>query len=351
MRKIFLVSSLFAAAVVLSGCSLSSVAPLPIQVKMADATLIKSEDGGTTWNPKMKIDDKKTIAGIDVMSMAIKPDDPNTIYIGTEANGLFATKDGGETWTQVAFPNKVYGLAFDPQTPQIIYGSGINNGRGKIYKRLQEDQEWKEIYTEPADGTFISSLAIDKVNSQIIYAGTNEGVIIKSNDGGQTWTSLKKASGPVISIAFDAISDAHVFFGVFQVGILETKDSGKTIDDITKNIDSISSTTSVDTLVADPYLSGVIYVGTDKGILRRAADGTWSTLNIIESSKAFPIRVIAVSPQNSKEIMYSSAKAIYKSTDSGLTWATFQLETTKNISILRYDPTTPAKIYAGLRSF
>jgi hypothetical protein len=74
-------------------------------------------------------------------------------------------------------------------------------------------------------------------------------------------------------------------------------------------------------------------------------------VNIIESSKAFPVRAIAINPQNSKEIIYSSAKALYKSVDGGVTWATFQLDTTKEISVLLYDPTNAAKIYGGLRSF
>jgi photosystem II stability/assembly factor-like uncharacterized protein len=349
MRKILLAFSLVISAFILSGCSLGSLGSS--QISMTNATVIKSEDGGGTWNPKIKIDDKKTISGVNVLSMAINPSNPNIIYIGTESNGLFVTKNEGETWTQVAFADKAYGLAFDPQSPDIIYGSGVNNGRAKIYKRLQEGQEWKEIYTEPSDGTTISTIAIDKFNSQIVYAGTSAGVIIKSTDGGQTWASLKKADGPIINIAFDAASDAHVYFGVFQTGVLETKDGGTTIDDITKSVDTVGSADTLYTLVADPSLSGVVYIGTGKGVFRRAVDGSWSSLSIIESSKSFPIRAIAVNPRNSKELMYSSAKAIYKSTDGGSKWATFQLGTTKEISVIRYDTTNAAKIYAGLRSF
>ena len=349
MKKILLSLPLLAAAFLLSGCGSSSVEP--VKLLMNNATVIKSEDGGGTWNPKTRIDNKKTIAGINVLSMAINPSDSSTIYIGTESNGLFMTKDGGETWAQVSFANKVYGLAFDPQNPNTMYGSGVFNGRAKIYKRIQEDQEWKEIYTEPSDNTIISSLAISKFNSQIVYAGTSSGVIIKSTDGGQTWSSLKKADGPIISIAFDSANDSNVFFGVFQKGILETKDGGTNIDEATKGINLGWNISSLNTLISDPYLSGVVYAGTKNGIFRRSADGKWEELNIIESSKAFPIRAIAVNPLNSKEIIYSSAKAIYKSTDNGSSWSTFQLDTSKDISLLQYDSANTSKIYAGLRSF
>lgn len=359
MKKALLVLPILVAAIFLSGCGTSTTKtttttttkPTAAPSLMTTATVIRSDDGGTTWNQKIKVDDKKTIAGIDVLSMAINPNNPSIVYIGTEANGLFVTKDNGETWKQVAFANKVYGLVFDPQNPDIMYGSGIFEKRAKIYKRIQEDQEWKEIYTEPAEGTTISNLAIDKTNPRILYAGTSEGVIIKTTDGGSTWVNLKKAEGPVVSIAFDAVNSAHIFFGVFQKSVLETKDGGTTIEDVTKKIDPIKNTTTIYAVIADPYLPGVIYAGTENGIFRRSADETWNALNIIESSKVFPMRAISINPKNSQEIIYSSAKAIYKSVDGGVTWSTFQLDTAKEISTLRYDPIDSAKIYAGLRKF
>jgi photosystem II stability/assembly factor-like uncharacterized protein len=163
--------------------------------------------------------------------------------------------------------------------------------------------------------------------------------------------NLKKADGPIVGISFDSVNDSQVFFGFFQRGILETKDAGKNIDDVSKKIDPIAANFTLDSLVADPNLSGIIYAGTDKGIFKRNADETWSSLNIIESSKAFPIKVIAINPQNSKEILYSSAKAIYKSVDGGATWSTFQLDTAKEIGVIKYDNSNPATVYAGLRKY
>ena len=351
MKKILTILPILAATFLLSGCSFSNPVAKKVNDTIANTSFMRSDDGATSWNPKNRISDSKLISGIDVLSMAVNPVDPNIIYVGTPSSGLFMTKDAGETWAQVAFADKAYGLVFDSQNPNVMYGSGVFKGRAKIYKRMQEGEEWKEIYTEPADGTTISTIAIDKFNSQIIFAGTSEGVIIKSTDGGKTWVNLKKADGPITSIGFDNSSSAHIYFCVFQTGVLETRDGGKTIEDITKNIDPIGNTSTIYTLVADPYYPGVAYVGTASGIFRRAADGNWSTENIIESSKSFPIRSIAINPKNSKEIIYSSAKAIYKSIDSGAKWATYQLDTSKEISILKYNTADASKIYAGFRKF
>lgn len=353
IKKILILLPVILVTGFLSGCSFGGTL-LPSKNTMANATVIKSEDGGASWNSKIRIDDKKTIAGVDILSMAIHPNDPNIIYIGTMSSGLFVSKDAGENWAAVAYPDKAYGLVFDPINPDVMYGSGVFNGRAKIFKRPAEGQEWKEVYTEPADGTIISSLAISKFNPNVLYAGTNEGIIVKTTDGGQTWVNLKidaNLAGPITAIGFDAANDSHVFFAVFQVGVLETKDAGATIENITEKIDTVGRTTSVYSLVTDPYLGGVAYVGTEAGIFRRSGGDSWSAMNLIESSKAFAIRSIAINPRNSKEIMYSSAKAIYKSIDSGAKWSTFQLETAKEISVLKYDVVNPAKIYAGLRSF
>lgn len=348
IKKALMIPVIFAATLLLSGCSLSN--PISPKVNpMTKATFMKSEDGGASWNPKMKIDDKKTIAGVDVLSVAIHPIDKNIIYMGTAVNGLFVTKDAGETWVSAKFPEKIYGLIIDPINPDIMYGSCVLGGRAKIFKRLKEDQEWQEIYTEPENGTVISSMAIDNRNPLILYAGTDKGVIIKTTDGGKTWINLDKAAGPVIGIGFDAADDKHVFFGVFEKGVLETKNGGTSIENISKKLGN--SGINVFGLTTDPYLAGVVYVGTKKGIFRRSADESWKAMNLIASSELFPIRAITVNPKNSKEIMYSSAKAIYKSVDSGLTWSTFQLDTVKEISVLKYDSMEPNKIYTGLRNF
>ncbi|MEI8343647.1 MAG: hypothetical protein WCF93_01700 [Candidatus Moraniibacteriota bacterium] len=351
MKKIFSISLLILGAFLFSGCSLPSTSKSS-SGPLSNATVIKSIDGGIAWQSKIKIDDKKTIASVDVLSMAIDPVDSRIIYIGTQANGLFVSKDGAETWSQLQLAEKIYNVVFDPLDHNVMYATAVLNGRAKIFKRLKEGENWKEIYTEPADGTVITSLAINSVNSQVIFAGTTGGVIVKTTDGGLTWANIKKAAGPVAGIVFDSSNDWHLFFLVFQIGVLETKDGGKTIEDVTQKVDAEKHSTSFFSIANDQAVGGAIYVGTGSGIFEKIGNSDlWKPINIIESSKAFPIRAIAVNPLNPQEIMYSAAQAIYKSVDGGTTWATFQLDAAKDISVLRYDRSDPLKIYAGLRKY
>lgn len=352
MKKILLLSMLVGASVVLSGCSLATQQTKgPAPKIVPNATFIRTTDGGVGWESRIAIDEKKNIGSVNVLSMVVHPIDPNIVYLGTESDGIFVTKNNGDTWQHVPFADGVYGLVIDRQNPNIMYGSGVVNKRAKIYKREGEDQEWKEIYTEPAEGTVISSLAIDPANGQVLYAGTNEGVIIKSTNAGLTWQNMAKAEGPVTNIVMDSRNTSQVYFGVFQFGILRTRNAGGQVDNITKNIDKLNVRSSIYTIVADPYRSGLLYAGTDKGIIRSFNNGDdWESLNLIESSEKFPIRAIAINPVDSREIVYASAKALYMSKDTGNKWATFQLDTNKNVGVIKYNAFNPQIIYAGLRN-
>ena len=170
---------LITATLFLSGCSLTGSSSL------SSGSILKSSDGGQNWEAKVKSDDKKNIAGVNALSMAIDPQNSQTIYIGTKEDGIFITKDGAESWEKLNFPPaKVYGLAINRFNPQIIFVSGVWQGRGKVYKSENGGTDWKEIYTEPADGTVITALAASPFDGNILYAGTSEGAIFESSRAG-----------------------------------------------------------------------------------------------------------------------------------------------------------------------
>jgi photosystem II stability/assembly factor-like uncharacterized protein len=76
---------------------------------------------------------------------------------------------------------------------------------------------------------------------------------------------------------------------------------------------------------------------------------TWKNIDIIESSRKFPIRAIAVNPMNSSEISYSAGDTFYRSLDSGKSWMTTRLQSDKGVSTIAYDWMNPKTVYIGLR--
>ncbi len=331
----------------------------------ATASFIKSTDGGKTWSNKITINETQNIGTADILSIAISSQNSQVIYIGTANAGLYVTKNGADNWEKLNFPlTKIYGLALDSKNDQTVYASGALGKRAKIYKSTDGGQNWTEIYTEPADNTVITSLAASSNDANIVYAGTDQGVIIKTIDGGQSWRSIFRANGPVTSISFDSASDQIVYFGVFEGIILRTMNSGERIEDLNQlssadnnfigeNFGSGNGRlgSNVYSVAVDPRAGGVLYAGTGNGLLKGTGYGrNWEEVGILESSRKFPIRAEAVNPKNSSEIIYSSSGAIYKSTNRGLDWFTFQLNTDKVANVIKYDPNDSNVIYMGLRS-
>lgn len=342
------------AMLTLSGCSFPGSGSSTSDVSMG--AFLKSTDGGETFSPKVKIDDKTSIASYDILSLAFGAEDTRTMFIGTMNNGIFTTTDGAENWKQLNYPPvKVYGLVTDTKNLQRIFATGEYQGRGKIYRSDNAGQDWKEIYTEPQDGTIVTALAESR-GEGALYAGTSAGVVIKSVDGGETWRNISVGSdifgqSPILSIATGTQAGGTVYFVAKGRGIFLTTDGGQTMTDLREPMREVLAGGTVYSLAVDPSRPGVVYVGTDRGLLRGDNNGrTWTALNVIESSKKYQVRAVAVNPKNSNEIMYSSAMAVYKSVDGGNSWSTYQLTGEKAVSILSYDSFDPSTVYLGLRA-
>jgi photosystem II stability/assembly factor-like uncharacterized protein len=345
MNKIGLLTLATLAVAVISGCSLSN------STSSTGGNFLKSSDGGSTWEAKIKFSDQKTIADVNIISMAIDPGNPQVIYIGTKEDGIFLTKDGGESWAKVDFPPiKVYGLAINQASSNIVYAAGVWNGRGKIYKSEDSSSTWKEVYTEPANGSVVVSLAESQFDGKVLYSGTSEGMIFKSTNGGETWSNLTKADGAVTEIAFDAKNGDVAYFVVTGRGILRTKDGGKTFDNIDKNMQGkgFSLSQRAYSVATDSLQGGILYVGLEQGVIKSTDFGdNWTMLNTL--SQKFAVQAIAINPKNSNEIIYSAAQATYKSVDGGNQWLTSQLVTKNIADVIKYNPQDTGIIYMGMK--
>ncbi len=160
-----------------------------------------------------------------VTAMAVDPADisGNTYYVASANGGVWKTTDGGSSWTPltdsvvnasgglVAEPIGAIAIARTETTPgnKTIYaGTGVADletdsrpGTG-ILKSIDGGQTWTLLVgTDTSDkaadfvGARISKIVIDNSNPNIVYvavaAGGPKGPgVYKSTDGGQTWTDV-----------------------------------------------------------------------------------------------------------------------------------------------------------------
>jgi len=351
MRKIKTLS-LTVSILFLSACSLGSG---------NDGGIYRSNDGGKTFSSKNQAENNKTIDAVDVLSLAINSQNGREVYLGTKANGIFKSGDGGELWRQLkvseSTPIKVYSVVLDQFDPKIVYAATVLEGRGKIIKSTDAGEAWKEIYTEPADGSLVLSLALNPQNSQNIFAGTDQGQILSSGDGGETWRSVfwtreKKA---VYRIAYDNFDTNTIYFVIFQSGVLRTADGGVNFEELKQKAkladfyetgEGLQNPVSIKT---DPARAGWVYVGTSDGLLRSKDKGdNWEIIKTLNRAEEYNIRSIDVNPANSDELVCTAAQTFYKSNDGGVNWFPIQSNSNRTLEIVEYDPQNPEVIYVGL---
>jgi photosystem II stability/assembly factor-like uncharacterized protein len=195
----------------------------------------------------------------------ISPNDSNVLYHGGEA--IFKTTDGGMSWTAMS-------------------GDLTRNDKSKQQSSggpLTQDNTSVEYY----DTVF--AIAESPVEKGVIWAGTDDGLVHVTRDGGQHWAnvtskefgewslvSIIDASPHTAGAAYVAI-DRHKLDD-YKPYIFKTTDYGKSWTKITTGLPESSYAHSVK---EDPKRKGLLFAGTENGVYVSFDDGAhWQSLKL-----------------------------------------------------------------------
>ena len=154
--------------------------------------LIKSTDGGITWQSVSKVLEP----AVDFHAMALSKSDPNLILgFDSGGRGLFKTIDAGKTWENLQYPEYISALAISPTDSQVIF-AGTGNG---IYKSNDGGTTWAQI---AYSGLAVYALNID--DEGILFASIDTFDLVRSDDLALSWEELSDIDLTVTSIAFDS---------------------------------------------------------------------------------------------------------------------------------------------------
>ena len=112
--------------------------------------------------------------------------DPNIVYVGTESGGIFKSIDKGLNWFMVSEKSPirtVSSIKVDPINPDIVYAGDS----GHIFKTVNGGQNWVLMYTE--DDLGINDFSINPDNTNIILAASQLG-LYRSVDAGLSWDKI-----------------------------------------------------------------------------------------------------------------------------------------------------------------
>jgi hypothetical protein len=155
----------------------------------------------------------------------------------------------------------------------------------------------------------IRSLAIDPVNTQTIYAGTNNGVF-KSTDGGTNWIKSVLTNTYVFSLVIDPTNTQVIYAGTRGGSIIKSIDSGTNWIEMNTGIIN----TSVKLLAINPKNTNIVYAVTDSSIFKSTNGGSlWSNTNFtIPHIESLYIKSFAIDPTNINTIYAGTGYGVFK---------------------------------------
>jgi len=149
--------------------------------------LYVSSDGGTTWNKASTSDE-----GVSIISMAVSPDNAQTVYASRLTNELYRTTDAGASWIKIGSglpQTPVVSLAVDPVNTATMYAGTVNSG---LYRSTDSGQTWTQASSGLNPEAYITSIMIDPTNTSIVYAADRESGVYVSTNGADTWQNLSQ---------------------------------------------------------------------------------------------------------------------------------------------------------------
>ncbi len=201
--------------------ALSPAAPATVYAATQLNGVFRSLNGGVGWSAvNSGINDSSPKPA--TVAVAADPTSATTAYLATVRLGAYKTTDGGASWTPInvglpapPLPGPA-AFAVDPYVPTTVY-VGMENAPGApagVYKSLDGGQHWSAAGSELA-GLTVSCLAIAPTDRWTVYAGTQGGGVFRSTDGGASWRWMGDGleGMSVTSIAFDGGNPDIVYAG------------------------------------------------------------------------------------------------------------------------------------------
>lgn len=245
------------------------------------------------------------------------------VIAGVSARGLYATTNGGQTWTAMgtgagsaAIQQRPYWIVYDPLDANTFWVAG-NWGSGGVYKTTNGGNTFQQLGTI----NHLDYISVDFTDParQTLLAGPHEAAhrVYKSTNGGQTWTdiggtlpsNMSFSTHPHIINANTYIVNGMDSWGGGEIGIWRTTNGGTSWQKVS-NLGPAQAPLITST--------GAIYWAASGGLAKSTDSGqTWTLVGSNLYGNSHPIEL----PDG--RIVAGSGSNLVVTANGGTTWTPF----------------------------
>ena len=188
------------------GATCSGIAVDPNETEVIHVTgdlgYCRTLDNGDNWYTML--------SGARCSSLALNKTHPMTLYVGRHYDGVYRSTDGGDTWTRLSngLPSSNVSrvlVAVADSNPDVVYASilGTDGHLEGLYRSADGGDSWTAKPNTPdypyPQGSYDMFMQVDPTNANTVYCGGvfpsyAEAGVIKSTDGGNSWTDISVGS-------------------------------------------------------------------------------------------------------------------------------------------------------------
>ena len=295
--------------------------------------IFRSTDGGITWSWVL------SDIPMPVVEIELSPNyaSDQTIFVITEMFGgnpsgvILKSVDGGINWEYIRLDSSsgtdsfgtLSGIAFSPDyvNDQTVF---VGDHIGNLFKSTDAGVSWQFI-NRPDTLPLKLTISPDFTEDRILFAA--HGGVLKSTDGGESWTISRGAWSrgiKLLVISPNFAADSTVFAGTYDDGVYKTTDAGSTWVQVNEGLPYGPGLHDGDirALVVSPDFArdSTIFAVTDGEGVYKSIDGGTSWQSIENPAK--DIYDLALSPKypNEKTIYLGTHEGVYQSNDNGASW-------------------------------
>jgi len=278
----------------------------------------------------------------EVRAILVDPNNPSVIYAGTQ-DGPYRSTDGGDHWHRLDFPDRgavIWSITIHPTRPNILYAGTAPIA---LYRSTDGGDSWSKLpraispaHCERAGfDSRVLRITVDPNRPDDIYAALEVSGVIRSTDGGETWSDM---SAPLIRLA--------------DLPHLQSNVGGRHCGHCEGMLDSHA--TAISAAAPD-----TVFLGLRMGLFRSDDRGvTWYDTEIGRFSPLTYCHDVIVSPHDARVLYlclspaaFSEDGSLYRSDDLAKTWRRIDhgIQAESTLMAVSAHPGNPASVYCATR--